>query len=276
MQKIVAHCLVKNEERFIKYSLMSALNYVDEIMVWDTGSTDETKCLISNVQCSMNGKKIKFREAGDVDAVSFTEMRNKMLMETSKEFDWLMILDGDEIWPVKSIKTVIQYINSHPETESIVVRTHNLVGDIYHKMPESSGHYHLAGQAGHLNLRFINLRKIPGLNVQKPHGQQGYYDGDGTLVQDREPKKIKFLDVHYAHATHLQRSNSRDNDLMVIKRGLKMKYEWGERIAQADIPEVLLNNTNFTQAPLDFWIKAAIFTWPRRLKRWLFPAKDGY
>lgn len=276
MQKIVAHCLVKNEERFVWYSLMSVINYVDEIMVWDTASTDDTEYLISNDKYLMSTGKIKFKEVGNVDAVSFTDMRNKMLKETAKEFDWLMILDGDEIWPEKSIKTVVEYMNKHPETESIVVRTHNLVGDIYHKMPENSGHYHLAGQTGHLNLRFINLRKIPGLNVQKPHGQQGYYDSNNTLIQDRDFQKIKFLDVHYAHATHLQRSNSRPNDLKVIKREHKLKYEWGEEISDTEIPEILLKGNKFQKAPLSFWLISAIVTPFRKLRRWLLPFKHGY
>lgn len=251
---------------------MSVLDYVDEIMVWDTLSTDDTKSQIQSIK----SQKIKFKEVGGVDAVSFTEMRNKMLTETPRGFDWLMILDGDEVWSTKSIKLVTDFIQNDSDCESIVVKTHNLVGDIWHKMPESSGRYNLAGRRGHLNLRFINLKKVQGLNTRKPHGQQGYYDGEGVLIQDRDPKKIKFLDVHYAHATHLQRSSSRDNDLKVVKRGLKMKYELGEAIPEADIPEIFFKKNEFKKAPFPFWVLAIIFTLPKRLKRLLLPSKDGY
>lgn len=270
--KIIAHCLVRNEEKFIKYCLLSALDYVDAIMVWDTGSTDRTVELIKSIR----NPKIKFKEMGPVDASTFTDVRNKMLVETPASFTWVFILDGDEVWPKKSIQTVTDYARNHPNMESIVVRTHNLVGDVYHKMPESSGRYHLAGQVGHLNLRLVNVKTIPGLNIRKPHGQQGYFDGQGKLIQDRAASKIKFLDVHYAHATHLQRSDSRSSDELVVKRANKFKYEIGESIPTGDIPEVFFENGLPPHADWKFWLKAGLFTLPRRLKRLLLPGKDGY
>ncbi|MBU1200455.1 hypothetical protein KJ953_02865 [Patescibacteria group bacterium] len=216
-------------------------------------------------------------------AQEHTKLRQQMLDQTPKEFTWLMILDGDEIWPTKSIKKTTQYIRKNPQTDSVVVRTHNLVGDIYHRLPESAGHYQIAGHKGHLSLRFINLKNTPGLCVKKPHGQQGYFDGQGTLIQDRDPKKIKFIDVYYHHATHLQRSATKSADRQVTKRAQKLKHQLGKKISKTQIPKVFFKShpkivpSVTLKAPLSFWLKSILLTPLRYTKRLLLPVNtSGY
>lgn len=276
--KIIAHCLVKNEERWVWYAIKSVLDFVDQIMVWDTQSTDQTVKIIK----SISSPKIRFHQAGDVDAHSFTQVRQSMLTRVYPSFTWLMLLDGDEIWPRDSMRQVLKFTASNPHLESIVVRTNNLVGDIYHRLPDSSGNYQLAGRKGHLNLRFINLKNINGLHFAKPHGQQGLYDSSENLIQNRNKQKVVFLDVPYHHATHLMRSNQRKHDLAVIKRKSKLKFELGELVPSVEIPEIFFAPRpkivpDVTQkAPLSFWLKAAIQTPFRRTKRKLFWQKTGY
>ena len=276
--KIIAHTLVKNEQRWIWYSLNSVLDYIDQIMVWDTGSSDRTVEIIKTIK----SPKIKFTQAGTVDENSFTQVRQKMLDSTPTDFHWLMILDGDEIWPRESIKTATDFARRNLSYESIVVRTNNLVGDIYHRLPESTGMYHLAGRIGHLNLRFINLKAIPGLHAAKPHGQQGYFDAVGKLIQDRDPQKIKFLDVYYHHATHLQRSTSRQLDLATVKRAQKLKFELGGKMSRDQIPEIFFEPHPAivpdvtSPASLSFWLKSLLLTIPKRVKRTLLAPKHGY
>lgn len=276
--KIVAHCLVKNEERFIWYSLMSVLPFVDMIMVWDTGSTDRTLEIVKSIDSS----KIQTKQLGEVDPNTFTQVSQQMLDETPKGFTWMLVLDGDEVWPTPSIEALTRFAQVHPEYESVVVRSNNLVGDIYHGLPQSAGGYHLAGQIGHLALRLVNLKNIPGLHFDRPHGQRGLFDKKGQLIQDRDPKKIKFLDVYYHHATHLQRSGSRQGDLLVPKRAGKLKYELGKSISKPEIPEIFFSARPpvvpdvTAKASLSFWLIASILTPPRLLKRRLLPAKSGY
>jgi len=273
--KIIAHCLVKNEERFVWYAINSVLDYVDKVVVWDTGSTDLTKQIVNLIK----SPKVEFTAMPDVDQNSFTHLRQQMLNATSNSYTWIMILDGDEIWPEKSISLATTFCRQHPEFESVVVRSVNLVGDIYHKMPESSGNYHLAGHIGHLNLRFMNLSMIPKLNVQKPHGQQGYFDANGVLVQDRHPDKIKFLDVAYFHATHLARSSQ---DTLVMKRIPKFKQELGAPIDQTQLPQVFFSKRpkivpNVThRMSFKFWLISALLTPIKTLKRAILPPVHGY
>jgi len=278
--KIIVHCLVQNEGRFIWYAVNSVLPFVDKIMVWDMGSIDGTWEIISSIESDKLEKK---RVAAATSPDDLTKVRQLMIETTPKEYTWLMILDGDEIWPEKSIQTITEFARNNPEFESIVIRTHNLVGDIYHTLPWSSGRYQLAGQRGHLNLRFMNLKKISGLHIKRPHGSQGYFDAGEVLVQERDPKKIKFFDFTYHHATHLPRSLVREGDLAVPKRKQKIKYELGSAIPSDEIPEVFFEKNKpalvpdlTVRAPLSFWIISALLTPPRRLKRFLFKGKDGY
>lgn len=37
---IIAHTIIKNESRWLWYSATSVIDYVDKILLWDTGSTD--------------------------------------------------------------------------------------------------------------------------------------------------------------------------------------------------------------------------------------------
>lgn len=270
---LTAHTIVKNEERWIWYAINSVIDYVDELLVWDTGSTDATV----NIVRSISSPKIKFREFGQVNPQTFTQARQKMLDETHS--DWLMLVDGDEIWPKHSIQTATTFIKASQGIESVVVRTNNLVGDIYHRLPQSSGLYHLAGRFGHLALRFINLNLIPDLKVGRPHGQQGFFDAHNRLIQNRDPAKIAYLDIPYHHATHLTRS---ELDLSVMKRNFKFKYELGEKIPPNEIPEIFFSShptivPEVTQpAPLGFWLLSALATPFRRLRRQFFPRQSGY
>ncbi len=276
--KIIAHCLVKNEERFVWYAINSVLPYVDLIMVWDTGSTVHTVPIIKSIVSS----KIEFREVGGVDEHSFTDRRQQMLTKTGSDITWIMILDGDDIWPEMSIKTATNFARTHPEFESIVVRTHNLVGDIYHRSPEFSGHYNLAGRIGHFNLRFLNKKKIPGLHADKPHGQQGYYDNLHRLVQERNKRWIKFIDVYLSHATHLVRSETSQLDQTVVKRSGKFKHSLGLRIPPAQIPEVFfklhpkLVPSVTRPASVGYWVISSLVSPLKIVKRILWPNKDGY
>lgn len=211
---IWANTIVHNEENFIWFSLMSVVDHVDKILVWDTGSTDRTVEIIKEV-IKVKGKKVVFKEVGKVDSLQFTKMRQAMLEES--KCDWILILDGDEVWWEDSIKRLKREIEKRKESlDAIAVPFYNLVGDIYHYQPQSAGKYKLLGQKGHLTIKAIN-RKIEGLRWSEPYGKEGLEDGKGTLMQDREDKLV-FIDSPFLHLTHLKRSK---------KNLKKFKYDLG-------------------------------------------------
>jgi len=224
MTKITAHCLACNEERWVWYAVMSVIHYVDEVLVWDAESADNTAQIVQ----SINSPKIKFKRVSFTpDETSLSKARQLMLSETSA--GWLMILDGDEVWPDTSLQSVCRFINtSGADTDSVVVPTLNCVGDVFHISPFSAGKYSIAGRTGHYNLRFINLNRIKNLHVSNKPGQlQSYFDSSQTKIQDRDPKHLGFLNAPYLHMTHLARSNSRQNEVNVFWRAVKKKYELG-------------------------------------------------
>ena len=77
--------IVRNEEERLKICLESVRNFVDEISILDTGSTDRTINIAKE-----NGAKVEALEwPGD-----FAPARNKAL--TFVKGDWVLVLDADE------------------------------------------------------------------------------------------------------------------------------------------------------------------------------------
>ncbi|MFC1710093.1 glycosyltransferase [Patescibacteria group bacterium] len=224
MKTVWANNLVRNEERYLWYAVTSIIDYVDKVLIWDTGSSDNTPKIINLLKRKYKDK-IEVNNYGEVTPDTFTKARQDMLENTKS--DWLLVLDGDEVWWEDSIKKVVRTINTEGDKlESIVNRYTNLVGDIYHYQSPTAGRYKIDETVGNISIRAINL-KIPGLHLEKPHGQIGYYDKKGKLIQDRDVGKRKHLDVEYLHFTHLPRSINIDNDRSVPKREKKLKHELG-------------------------------------------------
>jgi glycosyltransferase involved in cell wall biosynthesis len=222
---IWAHTLVRNEERYLWYSVMSVINYVDKILIWDTGSDDSTCEIIERIK-KMYPEKIDFRQFGVVDSNQFTVVRQKMLDGTSA--DWFIIVDGDEVWWEDSIKRLTTLIKKEGSKMDLLVSPYyNLVGDIFHYQEQSAGKYSFDRRSGHLSIRAIN-RNIPGLHFEKPYGHEGLYDKDGIPIQNRDSRHRNYLDTYYLHFTHMLRSGFRNFDNNVPMRQKKYKYELGE------------------------------------------------
>ena len=268
---IWGNCLVRNEDRWVWYALNSVIEYLDKILVWDTGSTDKTVEIIKTIK----NPKIEFREYGLVTKESYPQARQAMLEKTRA--DWMFLIDGDEIWRKDDIKEVVEVINQKGDAaESVVVKTINLLGDIYHYQEEEAGKYEIAGRRGHYNLRAINMG-ISGLHAAGPHGEQGYFDADGKPIQERDQKKILFVDASYFHATHLSRSSEKEKDKEVPTRAQKRKYEIGLTFPKdmkypevfflkrpAIVPDLWMKMTKME------WFRAAVQTPFKKIKRRLF------
>lgn len=232
--KIWGHTLVRNEANWLWYSVESAIALLDKLLIWDTGSIDGTVDVIKELERKYPDK-IVFREYGKVDAAAFTTARQEMLDNTKS--DWVFILDADEVWWNDSVRKVVETIRNNTGIESVVVPTYNMVGDLFHYQEAQAGRYNLLGKEGHYNLRAFSM-DIPGLHAQGEHGVFGWNDKNENRIENRDPKKILFIDAAYMHMTHLKRS---DSDSDVAKRSKKFKYE------------------NGIQTPLDFYYPEAFF-----------------
>lgn len=242
MKTIWANTIVNNEENFIWFAVMSVIDYVDKVLIYDTGSTDKTVEIIGGIR-KIKGDKIDFQEVGSVDKFEFPKIRHQMLDQS--DCDWILILDGDEIWWEKSIKKLADKIKKFGDKiDGIVVPMVVPVGDIFHIQEEEAGEYQIKGKKGHLSLKAFS-KKIPGLHVGWPYGKEGFFDKDNRLIQERE--KIIFLDTPFLHVTHLKRSSSK-------RPYEKFKYELGEHVDEGfKFPEVLYEQfPKFLPSP---WVK---------------------
>ena len=199
--KISAHCLVKNEERFIWFAINSVVDFVDEVMIWDQGSRDRTVEIIK----SIDSPKIVFKESSEKVQI----LRQRMLEET--DADWIFILDGDEIWYDGVVREIRSKIYDLGESKDlIVVPNYMLIGDVFHYQERAAGRYKIAGRVGHYNVRAI--RKTPGLHIEGIYPNEAYVTKEGVKVQDLDKERMLFSDEPYLHASFLK----------------KRKYEIGE------------------------------------------------
>lgn len=223
--KIWSHTLVKNEERYLWFAVQSVAKYMDKMMIWDTGSSDQTVAIIKELQ-NLYPNKIEFKSIGEVSIERFSEIRQKMIEETKS--DWVFILDGDEVWWDDSIAKLIELIDSKGKNiDSIVNKYVNVIGDIFHYQEERAGQYKIDNVKGHITIRAMNM-VIPGIHAANPHGKQAFFDETKTPVQNLNPKRRVFLEpLGYMHFTHVVRSDTREDDLKVPKRDIKLKRELG-------------------------------------------------
>lgn len=258
--KIWVNTIVHNEENFIWFAVMSVVDFVDKVLIYDSGSTDKTVDIIKEIQ-KIKGEKIEFSEIGALDEYQFTKARQEMLDKSN--CDWILIVDGDEIWSNESIKKLTDKIKRDGRNlDGIVVPYYVSIGDIYHYQEKEAGQYNILGKKGHFSLRALN-KNIPGLHVDWPYGKESYFDGNNRLIQER--KGIIFLDAPYFHVTHLQRSNLKND---------KFKYELGKKVEKDfKFPEVLsklapeIVPSPWKKRSKLFWLTSLPLTPLRKIKR---------
>jgi len=113
------HLLVKNEALLLPRLLEYLKNYVDEIVIADTGSTDGTL----DIARQFTDKVYQIPLAH-----SFSVARNIALSKATKE--WILHIDADE-WPTKDLLAwLASFVDSRSSTiyEGVNVHRHNTVG----------------------------------------------------------------------------------------------------------------------------------------------------
>ena len=217
---ITAHSIIKNEENWIWYSLMSVLDQVDEIIVYDTGSTDNTIEIIE----SINSPKIKLKKVDSITSKNFSNYKNQMLGETKT--NWFFALDGDEIWNKEMFKIVIDRLKEASENKvGGLVHYLEFVKDIMHYY---RGHeqkiypYNIKRSYGWMTTRFIKQQKT--LESRNNYGMEGWWVNDHELQASGYDNLIWNYDVYYFHARNLLRSSTEEKDKEVMLRVQKRHH----------------------------------------------------
>ena len=230
LPKITVHTVIKNEDRFIWYALKSVINFIDRIIIYDTGSTDNTIPIIHTIASA----KIILESHSVSTRQELTALRQQQLDRTTTP--WFMLLDGDEIWPEKNLHTLLHAATTADNTTiAFINKTRNCIGDIFHYLPASTGHYHIKGLTGHLNIRLI--KNIPGLKVMGDYPLEAYTLNGQPIQQLKD--RIEFVDTWYLHTTHLPRSTHKSTTSTVIDRLSKRKF-WRPslKLTKSELPSV--------------------------------------
>lgn len=269
-KKIIwGNMVVKNEDRYVYFAIESVIQHLDKLLIYDTGSTDKTVQILKFLK-NKYPEKIHFSQFESVDHYGLTKLRQKMLDQTKS--DWLLLVDGDEIWWEQSIKEIIDEINKADNNlYALVNPVLNIIGDIYHYQEEEAGRYEILGKRGHFNLRVIN-RKIKGLHIKNAYPNEGFYDLEENLIQQKD-NKLKLLKKPILHFTHLIRSTINDEPKKTLHRK-KFKYELGKKFSNTfKYPEVLYKDyPHFVLSPWKksntyYKLRAFIETPLRKIKR---------
>ncbi|HPI31827.1 MAG TPA: tetratricopeptide repeat protein [candidate division Zixibacteria bacterium] len=113
----VSACLiVRNEEELLPGCLASIRDWVDEIIVVDTGSTDRTAAIAQEY-----GAKV-FHQAWEGD---FAKHRNYSLAQATG--DWILVIDADERFSEADVPAIRRYLDD-PRARAIAVNILNAAG----------------------------------------------------------------------------------------------------------------------------------------------------
>jgi len=112
--KISACYIVKNEAKNLAKSIKSLKNQVNEIVVVDTGSTDNTM----TVARKLGAKVYNFVWQDD-----FSKARNYALSKA--QGDWLILLDADEYFTAKTAGNIRKIIRQAKQADAILIQMVN-------------------------------------------------------------------------------------------------------------------------------------------------------
>lgn len=98
--------LVSNDEYFLPYALEASRGFFARYVIYDIGSTDQTRTVIRNFIDSC-GEGISFfvRNMPMLPPSVQGAFRNSMIAETLS--DWYFILDGDEVYAPESYRAIV-------------------------------------------------------------------------------------------------------------------------------------------------------------------------
>jgi len=202
-QTITAHCIVRNDENFVYFAIESVINYVDYVIVFDTGSTDTTEQVVKKL-VEKYPDKITFKQKGIQTKASHTDLRQEMLEMTTT--DWFMILDGDEVWTERGIKEIVETIQKPDAHHWMIAPYYLCVGDVYHTYYKEK-YEPWYGKTGFYTPRVIKMN--PDIEWRGDYELDTlYYKSTGKHVYTNDD--MYFLKSKFWHLTHLARSNDDD------------------------------------------------------------------
>lgn len=174
--------IVRNEERCLGRCLESIRAFADEIVIVDTGSTDNT----AQIAGHFNAKLLHFSWTDD-----FSAARNFSLEQTAG--DWILVLDADEFASAELTREIREFIKGTPAIGRLrivsdfrrngqTLRSQSYVARLFPRGPRFQGRIHEQ-----------IVSPLPRINLQA-----GLYH-DGYLMAGKSGRNVKLLIAELAH-----------------------------------------------------------------------------
>lgn len=215
---VTAHTLIKNEDKYIWFAVMSVIDYVDRMIIFDTGSTDNTVAIVQRIMESGYGEKIVFEEKGLADRNRIGQLRQEMIERTTT--DYFFILDGDEIWWKSSMEELRSFVDGNDAPLLLATHYINCAKDIRHYRKPGRDVYAFLDKNEAATIRLYSMQ-IPGIHCGGYYGIEGFFDGDGNEVQCGK-YAIVWQQGKYLHTSYIRRSSKQNADLKVYSRISKL------------------------------------------------------
>ncbi len=211
--------MVKNEEEFVGYSLMSMYEYVDEIMVVDGGSMDGTVDIIRYIIKNFDkDKKIQFWEdLRPKNELIYT--RNDMVARCKGK--WILRLEGDEVYSDENAKKVRDSIKNRRIKENVLSMGwpyYFFVNDINTIVPVGENH----------TFATIMIRNVEGVHAahHKRGGNETFYDEgwfdkygrEVSIWHPNDNPTQRIIDIAIHHYAGLKASTRHKDYLLRCKK----------------------------------------------------------
>lgn len=183
VSKLLSLCMiVKNEENVIERCLDSVKDYVDEIIIIDTGSTDRTVEIVRRY----TGHVYDFQWVND-----FSAARNASIAHATSP--WILILDADEYMLAEDLKDLRDFLVSEPPREDTYYSLPiiSYLGDSIQKSNMNESFVPRLFR-NHMNMKFERpiheqIVSAAGLQMRSVHLRQRVYH-TGYLAETLEKK----------------------------------------------------------------------------------------
>ena len=219
---ITAHMVVRNEDQWVWFAIMSVIDYVDKMIIFDTGSIDKTVDVIQTIiDKPIYSEKIIFEKIGAVSIQEFPKIRQRQIDMTSS--DYILVVDGDEIWWKDGILE-LKRILEEDSPSRVAVRFICPCSDLFHYRDYNRELYTdnmVNVPQGSVTTRCISM-KIPGLRCTGDYGVEGYYCDKGEIME----YDAVLMENYYFHCSKLRRSSAVWGDESIIYRRKKIFDDW--------------------------------------------------
>ena len=198
MGKSLSICMiVKNEERNIERCLQSIHHIADEIIVVDTGSTDNTKVIASKY----NAKIYDFQWIDD-----FSKARNYSIEKA--KCDWILILDGDDEFEKRDGSRLLELINRKDAADIYIFNTICYVGE----------------KAGNEKILNVNIRLFK--NIPELRYQGRIHESVVSKKTDTKMETAEITVYHYGYLNvYVKEQEKRKRNMRILKKQLEEQPE---------------------------------------------------